>query len=44
MGLISEYRAHTEERAKNGIPPLPLTAEQARQLIELLQELSLIHI
>jgi len=38
MGLISEYRAHTEERAKNGIPPLPLTAEQARQLIELLQE------
>ncbi|ASQ90003.1 bifunctional aconitate hydratase 2/2-methylisocitrate dehydratase [Prosthecochloris sp. GSB1] len=38
MGLISEYRAHTEERAKNGIPPLPLTAGQARQLIELLQE------
>ncbi len=38
MGLISEYRAHTEERAENGIPPLPLTAEQARELIELLQQ------
>ncbi|HHE31129.1 MAG TPA: aconitate hydratase B, partial [Chlorobaculum parvum] len=38
MSLISEYRAHTEERAKLGIPPLPLTAEQAVQLIALLKE------
>jgi aconitate hydratase 2/2-methylisocitrate dehydratase len=38
MGLISQYRAHTEERAGLGIPPLPLTAEQARELVELLQQ------
>ncbi|WP_294345241.1 bifunctional aconitate hydratase 2/2-methylisocitrate dehydratase [Prosthecochloris sp.] len=38
MGLIQEYRAHTDERAQNGIPPLPLTADQARELIELLQQ------
>ena len=38
MGLIQEYRAHTDERAENGIPPLPLTADQARELIELLQQ------
>jgi len=38
MGLIQEYRAHTEERAASGIPPLPLTAEQTRELIELLQQ------
>jgi len=38
MGLIQEYRTHTEERAASGIPPLPLTAEQARELIELLQQ------
>ncbi|HHE08130.1 MAG TPA: aconitate hydratase B, partial [Chlorobaculum parvum] len=38
MSLISEYRAHTEERARLGIPPLPLTAEQAAQLIALLKE------
>ncbi|MCG8341437.1 MAG: bifunctional aconitate hydratase 2/2-methylisocitrate dehydratase [Chlorobiales bacterium] len=38
MGLIQEYRAHTDERAQSGIPPLPLTADQARELIELLQQ------
>ncbi len=38
MGLIQDYRAHTEERAQKGIPPLPLTAAQARELIELLQQ------
>ena len=38
MSLISEYRAHTEERAKLGIPPLPLSAEQAVELIALLKE------
>ena len=37
MGLIQEYRAHTDERAQSGIPPLPLTVGQARELIELLQ-------
>lgn len=37
MSLVTQYRAHTEERAGLGIPPLPLTAQQARMLIELLQ-------
>ena len=35
--LIAEYKAHTEERAKLGIPPLALTAAQTAQLIELLK-------
>ncbi len=38
MSLVSTYRAHTEERAKLGIPPLPLTVDQARDLVALLQE------
>ena len=38
MSLVQQYRAHTEERAKLCIPPLPLTAEQARSLISLLQQ------
>ena len=38
MGLITQYRDHTQERAQLGIPPLPLTAEQARELVSLLQE------
>jgi aconitate hydratase 2 / 2-methylisocitrate dehydratase len=38
MSLVEQYRAHTEERAKLGIPPLPLTAEQARELNGLLQQ------
>ena len=37
MSLVQQYRAHTEERAKLCIPPLPLTAEQARLLIDLLK-------
>ena len=37
MSLIAEYKAHTEERAKLGIPPLALTAAQTAQLIELLK-------
>jgi len=37
MGLIEDYKVHTEERAKLGIPPLPLTAEQTAELIELLK-------
>ncbi|MEN6625648.1 MAG: bifunctional aconitate hydratase 2/2-methylisocitrate dehydratase [Candidatus Sumerlaeia bacterium] len=31
------YRKHVEERAKLGIPPLPLNAAQARELCELIQ-------
>ncbi|NHQ60689.1 bifunctional aconitate hydratase 2/2-methylisocitrate dehydratase [Chlorobium sp. BLA1] len=38
MSLVEQYRAHTEERAKLGIPPLPLTAEQTRSLNALLQQ------
>jgi len=38
MSLVVQYRAHTEERAKLSIPPLPLTAEQARLLVDLLQQ------
>ena len=38
MSLVDQYRAHTAERAKLSIPPLPLTAEQARLLVGLLQQ------
>ena len=38
MSLVEQYRAHTEERAGLCIPPLPLTAEQARLLIDLLRQ------
>ncbi|MGC8774610.1 MAG: bifunctional aconitate hydratase 2/2-methylisocitrate dehydratase [Chlorobaculum sp.] len=38
MSLISQYRAHTAERAQLGIPPLPLTAAQAVELIALLKQ------
>jgi len=32
MALLEAYKAHTDERAKLGVPPLALTAEQvARQ-------------
>jgi len=38
MSLVDQYRAHTAERAKLSIPPLPLTAEQTRSLVGLLQQ------
>ena len=37
MALIEEYKAHTAERAELGVPPLPLTAEQTAELVELLK-------
>ncbi len=37
MGLIEEYKAHTAEREKLGVPPLPLTAQQTAELVELLK-------
>ncbi|MFT7880014.1 MAG: bifunctional aconitate hydratase 2/2-methylisocitrate dehydratase [Sulfurimonas sp.] len=37
MALIEEYKAHTAERAELGVPPLPLTAEQVAELVELLK-------
>ena len=38
MSLVDQYRAHSEERVQLGIPPLPLSAEQTRQLVVLLQQ------
>ena len=35
--MLQAYRQHVEERATQGIPPLPLNAEQVAQLIELLK-------
>jgi len=37
MGLIEEYRKHTEERALEGVPPLPLNREQTIELVKLLK-------
>ena len=37
MSFIEEYKKHTEKRAKLGIPPFPLTAKQAKELINLLK-------
>jgi aconitate hydratase 2/2-methylisocitrate dehydratase len=35
--MLEAYRAHAAERAEQGIPPLPLSAEQVSALIELLK-------
>ena len=35
--MLEAYRAHVEERAQQGIPPLPLSAEQVNDLVELLK-------
>ncbi len=35
--MLEAYRAHAAERAEQGIPPLPLDAEQVAQLVELLK-------
>lgn len=35
--MLEAYREHAAERATQGIPPLPLDAEQVTQLIELLK-------
>ena len=35
--FFEEYSAHVEERAKDGIPPLPLNIEQTAEVIELLK-------
>ena len=37
MSLVANYKAHTQERAELGVPPLALTAEQVAQLVELLK-------
>ncbi|MNR75438.1 Aconitate hydratase 2 [compost metagenome] len=35
--MLEAYRQHVAERAALGIPPLPLTAQQTSQLVELIQ-------
>ena len=35
--MLEAYRAHVEERAEQGIPPTPLSAEQVTALVELLK-------
>jgi len=35
--MLEAYRHHVAERAALGIPPLPLTAQQTAQVIELLK-------
>jgi len=35
--MIEAYREHTKERWAQGIPPLPLTAQQVTELVELLK-------
>jgi len=36
--MLETYRQHATERAKQGIPPLPLNAEQTSELCELLKQ------
>lgn len=35
--MLEAYRKHVDERAQQGIPPLPLNAEQVAELVELLK-------
>lgn len=35
--MLESYRSHVAERAALGIPPLPLTAKQTAELVELLK-------
>ena len=35
--MLEAYRKHVAERAEQGIPPLPLSAEQVNELVELLK-------
>ncbi len=36
--MLQAYQKHVEERATQGIPPLPLNAEQVAELVELLKK------
>jgi aconitate hydratase 2/2-methylisocitrate dehydratase len=37
MSILDTYREHTRERGQQGIPPLPLTAKQVADLVELMK-------
>ena len=36
--MIKEYQKNAKERLAQGIPPLPLSAEQTAELVELLKK------
>ena len=36
--MLTEYQSHVDERAQQGLPPLPLDAEQVSTLVELLKQ------
>jgi len=36
--VLKEYQKHVEQRAEEGLPPLPLDAEQVSSLVELLKQ------
>ncbi|MCF6310048.1 MAG: bifunctional aconitate hydratase 2/2-methylisocitrate dehydratase [Sulfurimonas sp.] len=38
MAFLEDYKAHVAERKTLGVPPLPLSAEQTAQLIELIKK------
>ncbi|NPA13039.1 MAG: aconitate hydratase B, partial [Aquificae bacterium] len=42
MSFLQEYKKHVEERAKLGIPPLPLNKKQVEELVELLQQVPIV--
>ena len=35
--MLQDYKKHCEEREKQAIPPLPLSAQQTSDLVELLK-------
>ena len=35
--MLQDYKKHCEERKEQGIPPLPLSAQQTSDLVELLK-------
>ena len=35
--MLEEYKKHAEERSSQGVPALPLNAEQVAELVELLK-------
>ena len=36
--MLQAYRAHIDERTAEGIPPLPLDAQQTADLVELIKD------
>ncbi len=42
MGFMAEYEKHVKEREALGVPPLPLSAEQTAQVIELLKAVPIV--